>query len=124
MFSPIPRRDAASSLPPVMIDQVFRALADPKRRDVIERLNKGPCSVSELASAYSMALPSFVEHLKVLEAAGLVRSIKAGRVRTCHLEPERLRAVEDWLSRQRSLWEGRLDRLDAYLLAANKEKPE
>jgi DNA-binding transcriptional ArsR family regulator len=108
----------------MVIDGVFRALADPKRRDVLERLNAGPASVSDLAAPYRMALPSFVEHLKMLEGAGLVRSQKAGRVRTYELVPEQFLVVEDWLRRQRALWEGRLDRLDAYLLAKKKERPE
>lgn len=112
-------------MPPLaVIDGVFRALADPKRRDVLERLNAGPASVSDLAAPYGMALPSFVEHLKMLEGAGLVRSQKAGRVRTYELVPEQLLVVDDWLRRQRTMWEGRLDRLDAYLLAKKKERPE
>lgn len=122
MFATIGRGNAPP--PPPGIDGVFRALADSKRRDVLERLNAGPASVSDLAAPYRMALPSFVEHLKMLEGAGLVRSRKAGRVRTYELVPERLQVAEDWLRRQRSLWEGRLDRLDAYLLAKKKERPE
>ena len=114
----------AGAPPRAAIDGVFRALADPKRRDVLERLNAGPASVSDLAAPYHMALPSFVEHLKMLEGAGLVRSQKAGRVRTYELVPEQLLVVDDWLRRQRTLWEGRLDRLDAYLLAKKKERPE
>ena len=114
-----------AGMPPLaVIDGVFRALADPKRRDVLERLNAGPASVSDLAAPYRMALPSFVEHLKMLEGAGLVRSRKAGRVRTYELVPEQLLVVDDWLRRQRTMWEGRLDRLDAYLLAKKKERPE
>ena len=114
-----------AGMPPLaVIDGVFRALADPKRRDVLERLNAGPASVSDLAAPYRMALPSFVEHLKMPEGAGLVRSQKAGRVRTYELVPEQLLVVDDWLRRQRTMWEGRLDRLDAYLLAKKKERPE
>ncbi len=107
---------------PAVVDAVFRALADPTRRDVIQRLSAGPSSVSELAAAHDMALPSFLEHLKVLEGAGLVRSQKVGRVRTCELAPERLAIAGTWLDRQRALWEARLDRLNAYLLSMNKEK--
>ncbi|MGH6881205.1 ArsR/SmtB family transcription factor [Hypericibacter sp.] len=103
------------------IDSVFRALADPTRRHVLERLNRGPGSVSELAQPFDMALPSFVEHLKVLEESGLVRSRKNGRVRTYQLVPKRLKLAEDWLIRQRRLWVRRLDQLDAYLLTL-KEK--
>jgi DNA-binding transcriptional ArsR family regulator len=98
------------------IDGVFRALSDPTRRDVLERLNRSPASVSELAQPFDMALPSFVQHMRVLEGCGLVRSRKTGRVRTYRLAPERLRLAEDWLARQRALWERRLDQLDDYLV--------
>ncbi len=98
------------------IDGVFRALADPTRRDVLERLSARPASMTDLAAPYRMALPSFLEHMKVLEGCGLVRSEKKGRVRTYALAPENFKAAEDWLGRQRKLWERRLDRLDAYLL--------
>src|SRR5690349_12989766 len=91
------------------IDTVFRALADPTRRRVLERLSQSPASVSELAAPFDMALPSFVEHLGVLERCGLVKSQKAGRVRTYRLAPKHLRLAEDWLSRRRELWERRLD---------------
>lgn len=103
------------------IADVFRALADPTRRQVLERLSQKPGSVSELAQPFDMALPSFVEHLKVLEGSGLVRSTKEGRVRTYRLVPKRLRQAEDWLGRQRTMWERRLDQLDAYLMEL-KEK--
>ena len=104
------------------VNEIFRALSDPTRRSVVERLSVQSSSVSELAASYPMALPSFVEHLKVLEGAGLVRSRKVGRVRTYELRAEQLKFAEDWLGRQRSIWERRLDRLDSYLLALNKEK--
>ncbi|MEZ4553965.1 MAG: metalloregulator ArsR/SmtB family transcription factor [Dehalococcoidia bacterium] len=94
---------------------VFRALADSTRREVVERLGRGPASVSDLAGGFDMALPSFVEHLRVLEASGLVRSEKHGRVRTYALAPEGLRPLEDWLSAQRRLWERRLDQFDEYV---------
>lgn len=112
--------------PPVAIDGIFRALSDPTRRNVLERLSARQASVSELAAPYRMALPSFVEHLRVLEGAGLVSSRKVGRVRTYRLAPERLKLAEDWLGRQRTLWERRLDRLDDYLLLMKEkeEKPE
>lgn len=97
------------------IDSVFRALADPTRRHVLERLSKRPASVSELAAPYDMALPSFVQHLGILEECGLVRSTKIGRVRTYQLAPQRLKAAEDWLVRQRKFWERRLDQLDQYV---------
>jgi len=97
------------------VDDVFRALSDPTRRHVLERLSRRPASVSELAEPFEMALPSFLQHLRILEDSGLVRSHKAGRVRTYELSPKRLKLAEDWLLRQRSLWERRLDQLDAYL---------
>lgn len=105
-----------------IVDGVFRALSDPTRRHVLERLSARPASVSELAAPYKMALPSFVEHLKVLEKSGLVRSHKQGRVRTYEIAPERLRLVEDWLGRQRRLWERRLDQLDSYLMKMKEEE--
>ena len=98
------------------IEGVFRALADPTRLRLVERLSDRPASVSELAEPFAMALPSFMQHLKVLEGCGLVRSKKIGRVRTYELAPARLKLVEQWLVRQRKLWERRLDQLDAYLL--------
>lgn len=110
--------------PPSPVDGVFRALSDPTRRHVLERLSTRPASVSELAAPYDMALPSFVAHLKVLEDSGLVRSRKSGRVRTYRLASERLKLAEDWLGRQRTMWERRLERLDDYLLKMKEEKPE
>lgn len=104
-------------------DLTFRALADPTRRGVLERLAWGPATVSELAAPTGLSLPTFVQHLGVLEEAGLVRTEKVGRVRTCHLVPARLAPVESWLARQRSLWEQRLDRLDAYVLQMPDEDP-
>jgi DNA-binding transcriptional ArsR family regulator len=109
-------RPAAASSPTPPIDGVFRALSDPTRRRVLERLSRSPASVSELAEPFGMALPSFVQHLHVLESSGLVRSSKVGRVRTFQLAPKRLKLAEDWLAQQRSLWERRLDQLDDYLL--------
>lgn len=105
------------------IDGVFRALADPTRRQVLERLSRSPASVSELAAPFAMALPSFLEHLKVLEGSGLVQSRKTGRVRTYRLAPKRLQLAEDWLAKQRTLWETRLDQLDSYLMEL-KEKTQ
>jgi DNA-binding transcriptional ArsR family regulator len=104
------------------IDGVFRALSDPTRRGVLERLSKSPASVSELAQPYGMALPSFVQHLRVLEGCGLVRSTKAGRVRTYQLAPQQLKLAEDWLARQRTLWERRLDQLDDYLIELKEKR--
>lgn len=104
------------SYPAESVDIVFRALSDPTRRRVLERLSRRPASVSELARPFDMALPSFVQHLSVLEDSGLVRSTKKGRIRTYQLAPRRLRLAEDWLTRQRDHWERRLDQLDDYLL--------
>lgn len=98
------------------IDDIFRALSDSTRRQVLERLSRGPASVSELAKPFSMALPSFVQHLGILEECQLVRSSKQGRVRTFELVPQALQPAEDWLGQQRRLWERRLDQLDDYLL--------
>jgi DNA-binding transcriptional ArsR family regulator len=94
---------------------VFQALTDPTRRAVLERLTRGPAAVSSLARPFKMALPSFVQHLQVLEHCGLVRSQKHGRVRTYTLAPQPLEAAEHWLSAQRALWERRLDALDDFL---------
>jgi len=104
------------------IDSVFRALADGTRRDVLARLSKSPASVSELARPFDMALPSFVEHLNILEASGLVSSKKIGRVRTYQLAPRRLKLAEDWLGKHRAQWEQRLDQLDAYLLQLKEQQ--
>lgn len=116
----MPGRTATPDAPP--IDGIFRALSDPTRRHVVERLYRSPASVSELAAPFDMALPSFVEHLKVLERSGLVRSQKVGRVRTYQLVPERLRLAEDWLTTQRTLWERRLNQLDDYLTKLKEMK--
>ncbi|MBN9235056.1 MAG: helix-turn-helix transcriptional regulator [Mesorhizobium sp.] len=120
-----PRAGLQHSPPPTnaaVVDRVFRALSDPTRRNVLERLSLRPASASELAAPYDMALPSFVEHLKVLEGSGLVRSHKAGRVRTYELAAEQLKLAEDWLGRQRNIWERRLDQLDSYLLKLKEEE--
>jgi DNA-binding transcriptional ArsR family regulator len=103
------------------LDRVFRALGDPTRRAVVSRLTAGPAAVSELARGTGMALPSFAQHLDVLERCGLVRSRKVGRVRTYRLVPQPLKTAERWMAQQRALWERRLDQLDAYLLEL-KEK--
>jgi DNA-binding transcriptional ArsR family regulator len=99
------------------LNRVFQALADPTRRAVLQRLGRGPAPMSELARPFKMALPSFAQHLDKLEDCGLVRSSKAGRVRTYRLAPQKLKPAEDWLSAQRSQWERRLDQLDSFLAA-------
>ena len=97
------------------LDLAFQALADPTRRGMLARLSRAPASVSELAAPYRMSLPAVMQHLQMLEASGLVRSEKKGRVRTCRLEPKALATAETWIAEQRALWEGRLDRLEDYL---------
>jgi len=97
------------------LDAVFHALADPSRRVMVDRLTRGPASVSELAQPLAMSLPAVVQHLAVLEASGLVRSEKLGRVRTCHIETAALRTAEQWITERRTLWERRLDRLASFL---------
>jgi DNA-binding transcriptional ArsR family regulator len=104
------------------LDRMFHALADPTRRVMVERLARGPASVSELAKPLTMSLPAVVQHLQVLEASGLVRSEKMGRVRTCRIEPKGLRAAEQWIAERRTIWEHRLDRLGEYL-AAHPDEP-
>jgi DNA-binding transcriptional ArsR family regulator len=97
------------------LDRIFQALADPTRRAVLERLSSGPAPTSELAEPFKMTLPSFSQHLEVLENCGLVRSRKKGRVRTYQLAPQPLKVAEHWMVRQRTVWERRLDQLDDYL---------
>ena len=103
------------------LDLVFQALADPSRRAMVERLCRGPASVSELARPLAMSLPAVVQHLQVLQDSGLVRSEKVGRVRTCQIEPVALRTAEKWIIERRTTWERRLDRLGDYL--AGKPEP-
>lgn len=97
------------------IDATFHALSDPTRRAVLSQLANGPATVTELAEPFEMALPSFLQHLKVLEQSGLVRSEKQGRVRTCEFTPEPLEEIQGWIAEQKAIWEARLDRLEAYL---------
>jgi DNA-binding transcriptional ArsR family regulator len=96
-------------------DDVFYALSNSTRRKVLEQLSAGPATVSELAAPFDMKLPSFVQHLSVLEQSRLVKSKKRGRVRTYEIAPERFRVAEDWLTARRRLWEARLDQLDQYV---------
>jgi DNA-binding transcriptional ArsR family regulator len=102
------------------LDLVFQALGDPGRRAMIDRLTRGPASVSELAKPLAMSLSAVVQHLQVLEASGLVRSEKTGRVRTCRIDGAAMRKAEDWLAGRRDTWERRLDRLGDFLA----EQPE
>jgi DNA-binding transcriptional ArsR family regulator len=97
------------------LDLVFQALADPTRRAMVERMTHGPASVSDLARPFAMTLAAVMQHLKVLEESGLVRTHKEGRVRTCTIEPTVLRTAEDWIADRRTSWETKLDRLGALL---------
>src|SRR5262245_22702677 len=97
------------------LDQVFHALSDPTRRAILERLSRGPASVSELAAPMAMSLAAVMQHLKVLEEARLLRTQKQGRVRTCAIDPEVLARAEAWLTERRALWETRFDRLGEML---------
>jgi len=107
---------------PGELDRVFRALSDPSRRSMVERLARGPASVSQLAEPFDMSLAAVVQHLGVLEEAGIVVSEKVGRVRTCRLETGGLRRTEDWLGGQRTEWERRLDRLGDVLTEPDDSK--
>jgi DNA-binding transcriptional ArsR family regulator len=111
---------AANRIP---LDLAFQALADVTRRAMLDQLSEGPASVSELARPLAMSLPAVIQHLHVLEASGLVRSEKVGRVRTCSIESGALAAAERWIAQRRTDWEERLDRLGAYL-AEHPEHPE
>lgn len=97
------------------LDALFGALADPTRRAMVNRLTRGPASVSELAAPLPMSMSAVVQHLAVLEGSGLIRTEKVGRVRTCRVEPAALRSAEQWISERRSVWESRLDRLEEFL---------
>lgn len=100
-----------------VLDSVFQALADPTRRAVLIQLSKGPASVGTLAGHHDMALPSFMKHLRLLEDSGWIHTHKEGRVRTCTLQTDSFEVVENWLTEQRSLWEGRTDRLERFVIA-------
>ena len=108
---------------PADLDRVFHALADPGRRQMVERLTLGPASVSELGKPLAMSLAAVVQHVQVLEASGLVRSQKVGRTRTCQINPGALQSAESWVAERRSLWERRLDRLGDYLGDAASSGP-
>ena len=107
--------------PATSIDATFRALADPTRRRVIERLSSGPASMTELSRPFRITLPSLSKHLGILEESGLVRSTKQGRVRTFRIAPGRLHVVEHWLAKQRAIWNRRLDQLDEHLKTLKEE---
>ena len=109
---------------PAPLDQVFHALADPTRRAILARLGEGPASVSELAAPFTLALPTLLQHLRVLEGSGLIGTAKAGRVRHCTLRPAVLAEAEVWLAARRRAWEGRLDAMDAYVTALHAAEKE
>jgi DNA-binding transcriptional ArsR family regulator len=106
------------------LDAAFHALADPTRRAVLNRLTRGPAPVKELAAPFNMGLPSFMKHLRVLQADGLISSEKIGRVRTCRVNTERLATAELWLSEQRALWQAQADRLADYVEAQMPQNPD
>ena len=111
-------------LSPGQLDILFQALGDPTRRAILERLAWGPATVTELATPFDMALPSFLAHVQRLEASGLVTTEKTGRIRTVTLVPGAFTPVRSWLDEQRALWEGRLDRLDEYVTRLMKERAD
>jgi len=104
------------------LGSVLKALSDPTRRVVLERLSLGPAAASALAEPFDMALPSFLQHMDALEKSGLVRSEKHGRVRTYHLSPEPLRRAEQWLTAQRAVWERRLDQFDRFVTTLHADR--
>lgn len=103
------------------LDRTFHALSDPTRRAMVQRLSSGPASVSELAKPLAISLPAVMQHLQVLEASGIVRTSKIGRVRTCTVEPKMLTLAEHWIAERRASWERKLDRLGDYLDATASE---
>jgi len=103
---------------------LFHALADPTRRAVLSQLAGGPARVTELAGPTGLRLPTVMRHLSVLEEAGLIVTAKDGRIRTCAVVPEALDPVRTWLDEQRTLWNGRLDRLDTYVMKMMKERDQ
>jgi DNA-binding transcriptional ArsR family regulator len=100
---------------------LFHALSDPTRRSILTRLARGPAPVTELATPTGLRLPTVMRHLSVLQDAGLIATAKDGRVRSCAIVPQALAPVQTWLDDQRTLWEARLDRLDAYVLTLMKD---
>lgn len=98
------------------LDGLFHALADPTRRGIVDRLSRSPATVSDLAEPLEISLPGVLQHLKVLEASGIVRSEKTGRVRTCHLDTGALRTIEEWVAARRANWTADLNRLEEFLM--------
>jgi DNA-binding transcriptional ArsR family regulator len=106
------------------LNAIFLALADPTRRAVIRRLGQGPASVSDLAGPFDMGLPSFMKHVRLLEDCGMIRTRKIGRTRTCVIDRSGLSGAERWLEEQRAIWEGRTDRLEAFVLQEGAQEGE
>ncbi len=104
------------------LDHAFHALADPTRRAILARLAQGPAAVGQIETPIRMAMPTLLQHLRVLERGGLIATEKQGRQRICHLRPQAVREAEAWLSRQRAVWEARLDQLDAYVLTLKEQE--
>jgi DNA-binding transcriptional ArsR family regulator len=104
------------------LDGIFQALSDPTRRAVLQRLSRGPASITELAEPFDMALPSFMKHIRLLEDSGWILTRKEGRVRTCGIDKKSLAAAEGWLAAQRALWEARTDRLEQFVASARKKE--
>jgi DNA-binding transcriptional ArsR family regulator len=104
------------------LDRVFQALSDPSRRAIVDRLSHGDASVSELARPLAMSLAAVVQHVQLLEASGLIRTQKTGRVRSCHLDRDVLSQAETWLSQRRTMWEDNLDRLGEMLAKQKAER--
>jgi DNA-binding transcriptional ArsR family regulator len=104
------------------LSRIFHALADPTRRSILTRLAEGPARVTELAAPTGLRLPTVMRHLSVLAEAGLIRTSKDGRVRTCTAAPEAVEPIRTWLDDQRAIWEARLDRLDAFVTNAKRER--
>jgi len=109
---------------PKYLDPMFSALADPTRRQVVERLSKGSASVSELAKPFDMSLPAFVQHLSILERGGVIGSRKDGRIRTCFLEKQALEELENWIVGTRRYWENRVDALTGYAETLHKKSKQ
>ena len=106
------------------LNGIFQAIGDPTRRAVLGRLSSGPASVSDLAKPFDMALPSFMQHIRLLEESGWIRTRKVGRVRICAIEEEPFTAIERWLSEQRAMWEGRTDRLQQFVETIRVEETQ
>ncbi len=104
------------------LDRAFAALSDPTRRAMVMRLTSGPASVGELSEPFAIAMPTLLQHVRVLEKSGLIETEKIGRVRTCSLKADILTETEQWLASQRAIWEQRLDRMETYVVALEETR--